>query len=104
MFGVLAGQLLDRKPRGRGDGRHRGVVAPVGRPADKELAGPLARLEPDFDVLFQTQAGRLQNGRNGGADEIVGIDGELGVSARKNRRQPLAAVSMKNDFDHERPV
>lgn len=100
MLGVLPGELRDRQLRGRHNGADARVVAIGGRPAKLQHAVLLARLEWDAGVAFQTEAGGLQNRRHGRANEVVGIDGVIGVPASKNRGQPLAAVPIEHDFDH----
>jgi len=84
VFGVLPGDLRDGQLGGCGDRPNALVVTPLARPADSEVTRALTRLEFDACVLFQTEASRLKNRRNGRAHDIVGIDGEFGMAAGKN--------------------
>ena len=67
------------------------------------MPGVLFRDDGNASVLFEAETRRLQYRRDGGADERVFIGarlGDLDMSLRKKRRQPVTAVSKENDLQH----
>ena len=84
MFGILPGDLLDGQLDRRDDRTHALVVAPPFRPSDSKLAGTLFRVEFDAGVLLEPEPGGLENRGNGRTNQIVRVDGELGVAGGKN--------------------
>ena len=84
MFGILPGDLLDREFGRCNDRAYAFGVTPRRRPAKSQLTSVLTHFEVDAGVPLQTEARSLQNRRDRRADEVVGVNRELGVTAGKN--------------------
>ena len=107
MLGILRSDLPDRK-LGRADDCFDPWVVAVGlRPTQRHLAVGLMRFERDADVFDQPQASRLEDPRDGRADQRIFVRTaglELDMTPRKNSGQPITAVPVKRDVDHGPPT
>ncbi len=82
------------------------ILAPTLRLGDAQLhiAAALANRELQPGMRFEAEPSGLKDRRDGGADDIFAVGGELGMPFGNELGQPLPAVLVKRNAEHVAPT
>jgi hypothetical protein len=75
------------------------VALPL-RPTQAETSGRLTSRQVDPGVLLEAEARGLQDGRNGGADDVAAMRLEIGMAARGYAGKAIPLVPVEGDLEH----
>jgi len=94
------GDLRDRELRGHDDRLNAFDVSTAVVKHHVELSFLLECGEVSPGVMLESQAGRLKNARNRGADDVLAVLGKIDVTVGRYPGEAIAFVAIKSDLEH----
>jgi hypothetical protein len=96
------GNFADGKLRGSHDRTQALEIAVALAPVQFEVPRRLPCVQLHARVLRKTEASRLKDRRNGGADDVLAVLREVGMPGCGKAREPLVLVAVEGNVEHGR--